>query len=52
MFVGAVKPKALLPGMVGILHEDSSSKGKDTLQMLACLKERKFLKVFVLTAEI
>lgn len=52
MFVGAVEPKALLPGIVGILHEDSSSKGKDALQMSACLKERKSLKVSVLTADI
>lgn len=45
MFVDAAEPKVLLPGLVGILHEDSSSKGRDTLQMSALLKERKSLKV-------
>lgn len=45
MFVDAAEPKVLLPGLVGILHEDSSSKGRDTLQMSARLKERKSLKV-------
>lgn len=47
-----VEPKALLSEIVDILHEDSSSKGKDTLQMSACLKERKSLKASVLTADI
>lgn len=37
---------------VGVLREDSSSKGKDTLQVSAWLKERKPLKVFVLSADI
>lgn len=50
--MGTVEPKALLPGIVGVLHEDSNSKDKDALQMSACLKERKSLKVVVLTADI
>lgn len=45
MFVDTAELKALSPGLVGILHEDSSSKGKDTLQTSACLQERKSLEV-------
>lgn len=50
----AGEPKVLLPGLVGILHEDSSSKGRDTPQMSdVCLLERKeVFEGFVLTADI
>lgn len=52
MSVNDVETKALLPGIVDTLHEDSSSEGKDTLQMSSCLKEKKPLMVFVLPADI
>lgn len=50
--MGAAEPKALWPGIVGILHEDSNSKGKDAQQTSACSKERESWMVFVLTADI
>lgn len=45
--LGLQSNQRLLPEIVGILHEDSSWKGKDTSQMSACLKKRKSLKVFL-----
>lgn len=52
MFVDVVEPKAVLPRIVGTLHEDSSSKGKDTWQMFAHINQKKPFKLFVLTADI
>lgn len=52
MLVGAMEPKALWPGSVGILHEHSSSTGKDAWQASACLTERKSVKAFVHTADV
>lgn len=50
--MGTMEPKALWPEIVGILHEHSSSKGKDAWQASARLKERKSLKGFVHTADV